>query len=320
MRARHIPLFFAAAAMLCMSIGTAYAEKIKIFTGSSPIFAPLFVADKNGYFAAEGLDVQVRQFSSGADATEGFRSGAADFLVASDVPLIYVLASGGTVMVSQFSANPDMLVVIGPRSMAGAADLKGRKVGLQTKSASEYLLYKYLAQSGLTIGDVERVQLAPFDQVAAVARGDVYAVSGWKPFDLKINQLTKGNQVIKADNGKLDYVLYSGIVAKQEFVRSNGNDVERVVRAIARACAWLKESDLTMRSRLIAQYVKADSQDVQHVIENNTWDMQITPRFLSTMTEIESFLADQKLIYSRVDWANAYNWSFARRAQKSLVP
>ena len=95
--------------------GSALAQKIRIFAGSSPVFAPVFIADQKGFFKAEGLDVLVRPFTSGAEATEGFRSGAADFLVAGDVPLLYLLAGGDTVMLAQFSANPDMLVIVGPK-------------------------------------------------------------------------------------------------------------------------------------------------------------------------------------------------------------
>ena len=118
------------------------------------MFAPAFIADQKGFFKDEGLDVTVRPFSSGAEATEGFRSGAADFLVASDVPLLYLLAGGDTVMVAQFSANPDMLVIVGPKGATSPADLKGKKIGLVTKSASEYLLSNYLKRAGLTVADV----------------------------------------------------------------------------------------------------------------------------------------------------------------------
>ena len=130
----------------------AQSQRIRIFAGSSPVFAPVFVADQRGFFKAEGLDVQVRPFSSGAEATEGFRSGSADFLVASDVPLIYLLVGGDTTMLAQFSANRDMLVMVGPKGTAGPADLKGKKIGLVTRSSSEYLLHQYLKRAGFLQG------------------------------------------------------------------------------------------------------------------------------------------------------------------------
>ena len=300
-------LMVAMLALMALATGTAHAQKIRIFAGSSPVFAPVFIADQKGFFKEEGLDVQVRPFSSGAEATEGFRSGSADLLVASDVPLIYLLAGGDTVVVAQFSANQDMLVIVGPKGATNPADLKGKKVGLVTKSASEYLLNNYLKRGGLTVNDVERVHLAPFDQVPAIARGDVQALSSWKPFDLKIAQVAGDKQQVLANNGQEKYILYSGILARRDFASKNPAELEKLHRAIGKASKWLAENSLAASGDALASYLKTDSKDVQHVIANNSWDMTVTPGFLSTMADIEDFLAKQGLIKTRVNWRTAYD-------------
>jgi len=313
-------LMVAMLALMALATGSAHAQKIRIFAGSSPVFAPVFIADQKGFFKEEGLDVQVRPFSSGAEATEGFRSGSADLLVASDVPLIYLLAGGDTVVVAQFSANQDMLVIVGPKGATNPADLKGKKVGLVTKSASEYLLNNYLKRGGLTVNDVERVHLAPFDQVPAIARGDVQALSSWKPFDLKIAQVAGDKQQVLANNGQEKYVLYSGILARRDFASKNPAELEKLLRAIGKASKWLAENSLAASGDALASYLKTDSKDVQHVIANNSWDMTVTPGFLSTMADIEDFLAKQGLIKTRVNWRTAYDWSHLRRVDGKLVP
>jgi ABC-type nitrate/sulfonate/bicarbonate transport system substrate-binding protein len=309
-------------ALAAFGTGHAHAQsqRIRIFAGSSPVFAPVFIADQRGFFKAEGIDVQVRPFSSGAEATEGFRSGAADFLVASDVPLIYLLVGGDTVMLAQFSANRDMLVMVGPKGTAGPADLKGKKIGLVTRSSSEYLLHQYLKRAGLGLGDIERVHLAPFDQVPAIARGDVQALSSWKPFDLKIGQVTGDRQQVLSNNGQESYVLYSGIVAKRDFAARNPGDTEKVLRALAAASRWLTEASLTARSEALGAYLKTDPKDVQHVISNNGWDMTVSPAFVATLTDIEDFLAKQNLIKSRVNWGTALDWNPLRKIDPRLVP
>lgn len=310
------------AGVLVASLGatSVQAQKIRIFAGSSPVFAPVFIADQKGFFKEEGVDVLVRPFTSGADATEGFRSGAADFLVASDVPLIYLLVGGDTVMLAQFSANPDMLVIVGPAGAMQPKDLKGKKIGLVTKSASEFLLNNYLQRAGMTLSDVERVHLAPFDQVSAVARGDVYALSSWKPFDLKIKQVTNDKQQVISDNGKESYILYSGILAKRDFVAKNPADAGKVLRAIGKASKWLSTASMEERSAALGAYLKTDAKDVQHVIANNTWDMTVSPKFVSTMSGIEEFLSKQGLTKGRVNWAAAYDWSHLKQIDPKLVP
>lgn len=297
----------------------AQAQKVRIFAGSSPIFAPVFIADQQGFFKAEGLDVTVRPFTSGAEATEGFRSGAAEFLVASDVPLIYLLAGADTVMLAQFSANPDMLLIIGPKGKSAPADLKGKKVGLVTKSASEYLLNNYLKRSGLSLNDVERVHLAPFDQVPALIRGDVYALSSWAPFDIKIAQMSGEKFAPASFNQKEGYTLFSGIVVKRDFVKQNPEVTAKIMRALVKATEYLKTTDIKVSSAEIARYLKTDAKDVQHVIGNNKWDMSVSKEFLGTMSAIEDFLAEQKLIKTRVKWDSAYDWAPLKQVAPNLV-
>jgi NitT/TauT family transport system substrate-binding protein len=298
----------------------AQAQKLNIFAGSSPVFAPVFVADQQGFFKAEGLDVTVRPFSSGAEATEGFRSGAAEFLVASDVPLLYLLAGGDAVMLAQFSANPDMLLIIGPAGMAGPADMKGKKVGLVTKSSSEYLLFKYLQRAGMTLTDVDRVNLAPFDQVPALVRGDVFALSSWKPFDLKISQMAANKFKTASWNGQEGYILFSGILVKNEFLKKNPEAARKVLSALVKTTEQMRRTELKALSADLGRYLKTSAADVEHVIANNKWDMKASAEFLTNMKDIETFLADQKLIAKRVDWSTAYDWSFLKAADAQLAP
>jgi NitT/TauT family transport system substrate-binding protein len=309
-----------AALVVCLSVAAAQAEKIRIFAGSSPVFAPVFIADQQGFFAKEGLDVTVRPFTSGAEATEGFRAGAAEFLVASDVPLLYLLVGGDTAMLAQFSANTDMLLIVGPKELSGPQALKGKKIGLVTKSASEYLLNNYLRRANLTLADVERVHLAPFDQVPALVRGDVFALSSWKPFDKKIVELSGGKYQTISWNGQEDYVLFSGIVAKSDFIKKDRDETLKVVQALAKAANWLTNAEPKSVGETLAKYLKTDASDLQYVIANNTWDMTVSPKFTNTMADIERFLVEQNLIKSRVNWDTAYNWNFLKKIDPSLVP
>jgi len=313
--------FFKAILLACFCAASlpAAARTIRIVAGSSPVFAPVFVADKQGFFKEQGLDVTVRPFTSGAEATEGFRSGAADFLVASDVPLLYLLSGGDSVMLGQFSANPDMLVVMGPGEMRDAAFLKGKRIALVTKSSSEYLLNNYLTSAGLSLADVRTVNLAPFDQVAALLRGDVDALSTWKPFDSKILQMGKNKYGVATWGEKQGYVLYSGIVTKREFLQGHREETVKIMKALKKAADFLASADMKQQSGVLASYLKSTPDDVAAVIAHNKWDMTVTPAFIATMQSIESFLADGKLISKRVDWNSAYDWTVLKDVDPSLV-
>ncbi|CAN7373589.1 ABC transporter substrate-binding protein [Aminobacter ciceronei] len=298
----------------------ASAEPVRIFAGSSPTFAPVFVADQQGYFKEEGLEAVVRPFPSGAEAIEGFRSGAADFLVAADVPLSYLLTGGDVVMVAQFSQSSHFMVVVGPKEKMEAADIKGKKIGLVSKSAGEYMLSRFLDSKGLTLNDVERINLAPFDQISALVQGDVYAVSSWKPFDQKMVQLSRGEMIPAAWNGQVGFDIYSGIVAKRELLEKQPETVEKVVRALLKATKYLEKSGgVEANAADLAAYLKAPPADVQSVLETNKWDMHVSKDFLDGMKSVGQFLESQKLIAAPIDWQKAFDWTALKAVDASLV-
>jgi ABC-type nitrate/sulfonate/bicarbonate transport system substrate-binding protein len=306
-------------ALLGAGAPAVHAGQINIFSGSSPVFAPVFIADVQGFFKEEKLDVSVRPFTSGAEATEGFRSGAAQFLVASDVPLMYLLPGGDVVLLGQFSANEDMLLIVGDKTVKTPADLKGKKIGLVRKSASEYLLHNYLTRGNLTLEDVKLVHLAPFDQVPALVRGDVDALSTWKPFDKKITGLSGDKFRIVSWNGQENYVLYSGIVAKRSFVAANQNDVQAVMRALKKASDWMAGQSPKTVSETLGKYLKTNPEDVAYVITRNSWTMVDDAAFRGVMQDIEKFLLAQSLIPKKVNWTEAKDQSFLRKMDPALV-
>jgi NitT/TauT family transport system substrate-binding protein len=91
------------------------------------------------------------------------------------------------------TANPDIRVIltvaeysyriIARRSagIASASDLRGKKIATQLNSSAHFSIVKMLRGAGLSEADVTVVGLMPPEMPAALARGDVDAVSIWEP-------------------------------------------------------------------------------------------------------------------------------------------
>lgn len=294
-------------------------QKISIFTGVSAVFSPVFIADIKGFFKDEKLDVNVKSFTSGADATEGFRSGGAQFLIASDVPLLYQLAGGDAVMLAQFSLNTGMLVMMGKDTVANVAEMKGKKIGLVRRSGSEYMLHMYLQTGGLTLKDVEMVHLAPADQIPAIARGDVFALSTWKPFHLKVLGVAKDTKIL-TENLPVGYPLYSGILIRRAVMTPENNDaIVGVLRAIAKAADWMTKANIDEASTLLAGHLKTQPIDIKEVIKDNTWSMASDAKFSKALSEVAGFLRSQDLIKADIDWTKATDWSYLKSVDPKLA-
>lgn len=63
----------------------------------------------------------------------------------------------------------------------GAADLRGKKIATSLNSSAHFYIAKTLRNAGLSESDVTVVGMSPPDMPAALAHGDIDAVSIWEP-------------------------------------------------------------------------------------------------------------------------------------------
>jgi NitT/TauT family transport system substrate-binding protein len=162
----------------------------KIQVGYIPIlgFAPFFVAVEKGYFEEQGLEVELQSFRSGGPMIAPLSTGQLDVGGGETGTALFnavnqdldTLVTGA--LASQppgFGAVP--LLVRKDLADSGAvkdvADLRGMKVAINVeKGTAEYLLGEALAKAGMTVDDVEIINIPFPDMPAALANQAVDAV------------------------------------------------------------------------------------------------------------------------------------------------
>lgn len=215
--------------------GAAAADtRVQIFLPTSPIAWGFYLAEKKGYFKAEGIDAQIKVFSSGAEGAQAFRALGADMLEAGDMPSMLFLQGGGgaTISVGQVARSEKGIQLIGPASIRGPADLKGRKIATNLGSTTEYYLRKYLKQHRLE-GQVTIINLDPGSQVPALIRGDVDAI---------VSFLEVGVRALTSDRYRLIEGWGSSLMlnVSKKFLDAQPGAVEGILRALNRAAQDVK--------------------------------------------------------------------------------
>ncbi len=157
---------------------TGDAELTTITVGNIPvlIYAPVMVALDKGYFAEQGLDVQLQSLAGGADMVTLTANGDFDIGIGGTGPAFFNAIDRGIdlkiIAPLHFERPPQAtpLVVSRERFESGelteVGDLEGLKVSVNARGATEYWLDQVLQTAGLTIEDVD-LQTLPFPDVAA---------------------------------------------------------------------------------------------------------------------------------------------------------
>ncbi len=145
-------------------------------------YGPLFIAQDQGYFADNGLEVELVDVENPSDRFVALAGSQLDGLVTTldtmsqycnpETPFKAFLgldeSSGGDGIV----ANGDINTV---------ADLAGKNVGVNVGSVSNFFLAYVLQQAGMSVDDVNMVQMTQGDVPAALAANRIDAGATWEP-------------------------------------------------------------------------------------------------------------------------------------------
>ncbi len=168
MNTRSIAAFALALGLLATACAPAspaaqpMAQPIKMIIArtSGPASALLFVADDQGFLKANGLEAEIRNYPSTADATNALVAGEIVGAQPSAQIVNSLLGRGTDIKIAAVvSRNPRDMKVVGRSDMSGPGDLKGKKVAVVAGSASEFLMTSYLQSGKLGASDVEFVRL-----------------------------------------------------------------------------------------------------------------------------------------------------------------
>jgi len=226
----------------------ARAEMLNLRYGESAsplqsIFSlPALVAERQGYFAREGLNFSIVPVAGGGEATiNALHDGAADIShVATNFLVTAALGGSDAVAIAAEFNNPVYALVAKPW-VADVADLKGRLLGLaDEKGAVTYATRKLLALHGLGAGDYRfKVIEGTPARFQCLVSGDCAAVPLGQPQDFFA--LRQGMKTLGLSTDATPEFLYTVTVARRGWARDHAEAVTRYVRALGAAFAFIRD-------------------------------------------------------------------------------
>jgi putative hydroxymethylpyrimidine transport system substrate-binding protein len=179
----------------------------------NPDHAPIIVAEKRGYFAERDLEVEIIAPADPNDPPKLVAAGQADIAI-SYQPQLHIQKDQGLplVRIGTLVATPlNTLVALADGDVRSLADLKGRKVGYSVGGFEDALLGAMLASAGLTLDDVELVNVN-FALSPALLSRQVDAVIGAFR-NVELNQLE-----LEGSPGRAFYPEEHGVPAYDELI------------------------------------------------------------------------------------------------------
>jgi NitT/TauT family transport system substrate-binding protein len=180
---RRAALVVALVWMIAHAAGSAQAAAAPLRIGYSdwPGWVAWQIAIDKGWLREAGLDVTFDWFDYSA-SMEAFAAGKidGDFVTNGDA---LVMGAGGArnviILITDYSNGNDMIVA--RPGIKSLADLKGKRIGIETGLVDHLLLLDGLKKQGMTQNDVTLVNSKTNETPQVLASGQVDAIGAWQP-------------------------------------------------------------------------------------------------------------------------------------------
>lgn len=215
-------------------------RKIAIAVSAQPLSSPVYVAYAKGYFRKEGLEVDLQKHPSGKDALDGVLKGAAQFCTVAETPIMFAGLRGEKFfIIATIAESKEYMRVVGrkDRGVEQARDLAGKRVGVSRGTTAEYFLDALLTFNGIPEKRVRRVFLTPEEMPRALAAGAIDAAVTWSSYAVEMQGLLGDNGSVISN--ELIYKIWWNIAGGREFVSAYPETVEKLLRALLRAEAYI---------------------------------------------------------------------------------
>ncbi len=228
----------------------------------NPDHGPIIIAQENGYFADQGLEVEIVPPADPSLPPRLVAAGQADLAV-SYQPQLHLQIHEGLPLkrVGTLVATPlNCLLVLKDGPIKSPADLKGGKIGFSVAGVEEAVLTTVLGNHGVTLDDVELINVN-FSLSPSLMSGQVDAVIGaYRNFEL--NQMD-----IEGHPGTCFYIEEEGVPAYDELI-------------------YIANPD-TMDVDKVARFMAATEKATQYIVNNPVKSWEI---FSGTSTELQDEL------------------------------
>jgi NitT/TauT family transport system substrate-binding protein len=317
---RLVPAFAAISLSFGLLAAPASAQ-VKIGLSDWPGWVAWYVAEQKGFFKKNGADVKLVWFANYTDSISALSAGQVDANSQTWSDTMAPLAKGlplKAILVNDNSAGNDA-VMAGP-GIKSFADLKGKKIALEEFSVSHFLLTLALKKNGMTLKDVNVVNLSAGDAAAAFLAGRVDAAVVWNPWVNKIQSSGKGRALFTSRD--VPGMIPDLLVAQEKSIKAKRKDFVGMIKAWYEAEAFIRANP-DEAAKIMAKVVGMDAKEYAVFLPGTKFfDQKLNLQafgpasdatsLLGVAPTISKFLLDNKLMEGKADFAKGLDASLVK--------
>lgn len=219
--------------------GRAERHEVKIGLGPWVGFGPFYLAKDKGFFKEAGVDVDLVVLTGVAERNSALKAAKIDALAA---PVDYFVLAAGNNLVAKIVMGVDESAggdgIVARKDITSIADLRGKKVAFQKGLPSEFFLRALLLDAGISLDDLQTVDMETAQAGAAFISGRIDAAVVWEPWLTKAAE--EGGGHVLASTRDFPDLIVDVLAFNAKVAEDEPKEVQAIVDAVLKAINYWK--------------------------------------------------------------------------------
>lgn len=274
--------------------------KVRLATGVDASYAAVFVAEDQGFFEDEGVDVEVSTLEGGPAMAQAVIAGQADMGTQSDATTVSQMASGPrlTALMDFQHSDTYIKVVWGPK----VTDAKQIKKIATLPGLMTFATVRYLEEQGIDPDTVELVTATPPDVPVMLKNGDADATVIYEPWAQRTIDEAGGKAVANIGDFGVRYAQW--LIADSDWLKENEESAAKVAAAFDKANAFMRDNPEETQ-KIVEKAIKIPAADTAAIMDELVLETRdLDEEMLANVTETAQFFVDTGAIKEMPDLEN----------------
>lgn len=302
---KRLFLSFAAVFSMLGSINAFAEEPLRISYVRSPFNLQMMVMKENGildqHLAPLGLKAEWIEITSGAKQAQALASGDLDIGgVMNTTSTLMANGEGNPLKIIAAVARPtDVFALVGAKNgVTSISDLEGKTVAGPKGTVLHQLLVAALEKNGMSIQDINFIQMEIPQAFAALQSGQIDAALMAANF--VINAQKEGAEVITTATGYVNPILV--MTSSDKFIQSYPERVKAVVDAQTEALDWINNNH-DAAIELGAKIQGISIEEAQKLFDWSHFTNTLNEKDIESMQEDMQFMLNNDMMRNTIEIA-----------------
>jgi ABC-type nitrate/sulfonate/bicarbonate transport system substrate-binding protein len=277
---------------------TGSTEQVTIGTCPLETSGLIWIAERQGYFGENGLNVTIKNFEAGKYAVTALLGGEVDIATAAEFVLVGKALNEEKLQTIGSIAKQEFHYLIGrkDRGIEKVADLRGKRIGLSRQTSAEFYFGRYLQLHGISLDDVTLIDLNPTQVRESLINGDLDAALIWDPYADSIEKILGRNAVVwPAQSGQMMYWL---LIARREYVTGHRELIDRLLSSLNQA-EQFAFSNPDKAKQMLRTTLKVDEAYIERIWPKTRLALSLDQGLVIAMEDESRWMIGNNLVSSR---------------------